>query len=376
MNFKENKTGATLPPRSERSSNFELLRIFAMLMIVGSHAAQHSGAGSWSLMTSTLNANLLSLYLLGSYGQLGVALFVIISSWFLCDKKGGTHIEKAARIYLQALFVSVAIFIFVKAAGFIPLRAKDFAKTLLTPAYSGYWFVRTYILFYLIIPFLQEYLLKAEEKDVRNLFIILTIFIGAMNFLIPSVAMEFGNVGGFAYIFVAVFFLKKHERNFLEKHCIPIFVSLLILMWSGMISARLFGRTMGLADETIKKLLIRIFATRHIFLLAFAMSFFYIFKNHVKIGRSKAINAVAGTTLGVYIFHENPLFCSYGETGLCDTALLFEKWLKLGKHFYGGNLFPLYFILCVAVVFAASSVLESTRQILCSAVKKVFAGKC
>ncbi len=375
MNSLENKIGSGLLPRSERSSNFELLRIFAMLMIVGSHAAQHSGIGGWSSFASPVSKNLVSLYLLGSYGQLGVALFVIISSWFLCDKKGGIHTEKAVRIYLHALFVSVAIFIFIKAGGFIELGAKDFARTLLTPAKQGYWFVRTYILFYLIVPFLQEYLLKAEEKNIKRLFIVLTIFIGAMNFFLPAVALEFGSVGSFIYIFVAVFFLKKHEGNFLEKHCRVIFVLLLALMWLSMIFANVVGHSLGFSDEIIVKLLCRIFATRHIFLLALAMALFYIFKNYVKIGYSKIINTVAGTTLGVYILHENPLFCSYGENGLCDAALLFEQWLKVGEHFKNDTFFALYFVLCVAGVFTASSILEGARQILCRGVEMAVAKK-
>lgn len=69
--------------KQERSSNFELLRIFSMLMIVASHAAQHMANGGWTVMNAALGVNTLSLILLGTYGQLGVILFIIISSWFL-----------------------------------------------------------------------------------------------------------------------------------------------------------------------------------------------------------------------------------------------------------------------------------------------------
>lgn len=102
------------------------------------------------------------------------------------------------------------------------------------------------------------------------------------------------------------------------------------------------------------------------------MSLFYIFKNYVKIGSSKIINAIAKTTFGVYIFHENPLYCSYGEKGLIDKALLFEKWLHVGEHFETDVFYPLYFLSCVLFVFVSCSLLEFLRQRMCGFVGYVF----
>ena len=48
----------------KRSSNFELLRILAMLMSVASHAAQHSGNGEWVVMSLPFSLNLFATYLL------------------------------------------------------------------------------------------------------------------------------------------------------------------------------------------------------------------------------------------------------------------------------------------------------------------------
>ena len=103
-----------------------------------------------------------------------------------------------------------------------------------------------------------------------------------------------------------------------------------------------------------------------------SMSLFYIFKNYVKIGNSKTVNAIAKTTFGVYIFHENPLYCSYGENGLSDKALLFERWLHVGEHFETDAFYPLYFLSCVLFVFVSCSLLEFLRQRMCGFVGYVF----
>ena len=88
--------------KTVRDSQFELLRILAMLMIVASHAAQHSLAGDFSLLVQPMGVNTAATYLMGTYGQLGVFLFVIISSWFLCGKSG-IRAEKIVRLYAQTM---------------------------------------------------------------------------------------------------------------------------------------------------------------------------------------------------------------------------------------------------------------------------------
>ena len=354
----------------KRSSNFELLRILAMLMIVASHAAQHSGNGDWVVMSQPFSLNLFATYLFGTYGQTGVILFVIISSWFLCTASS-VHYGKAVNLYLQTMLSSVAIFFFVKLGGFEPVGVKEFVKAILTPVYGGYWFIRTYLLFYLVVPFLQKAVQSADEKTHKKLLIILTILLPVLRFFF-FVEGEFGNVGDFVYVFVAVSYLKKHKGNFLEKHCRLIFISLLILMQVSLLGANLFCYHFGFSSEFLEKILKRIFPCRHIFVMLLSMSLFYIFKNYVKIGNSKIVNAIAKTTFGVYIFHENPLYCSYGENGLSDKALLFERWLHVGEHFETDAFYPLYFLLCVLFVFVSCSLLEFLRQSLCAFIKHLY----
>lgn len=351
--------------RTKRSSNIELLRIISMLMIVASHATQHSGLGDWQIISNPININLTATYMLGTYGQLGVIIFIIISSWFLCDKDG-IHVKKAVHLYLQTMLCSIAIFFFIKFFNFEPVGIKEFIKAFLTPVYTGYWFIRSYLIFYLLVPFLQNYLKKAEEKQVEKLFIALTIFIPVLKFFF--FVEEFGNVGDFIYVFIAVYYLKKRPGNFLEKHAKIISVALLVLMWTTMLAINFAGHKVNLPKEKTVKFIKNIFARRNIFLMILAMCIFYVFKNSVKIKYSKTVNAVAGTTLGVYIFHDNPLLYSYGENGLRETALLFEHWLKIGVHFEQDKFYSLYFIACVIGVFTVCSILEFARQLLCKSV--------
>lgn len=351
-----------------RDSSFELLRIVAMLMIVASHATQHSQAGDFSLLLQPLGINTAATYLLGTYGQLGVCLFVIISSWFLCGKSG-IRAEKAVRLYAQTMLCSLAIFALVKIGGFEPVGIKELAKALLTPAWGGYWFIRTYLLFYIVMPFLQHYVQGADERTHGKLALVLVMMIPTLHFFFPT-GSEFGLVGDFVCIFVAVSYLKRREGNFLERHCVATFVGLLALMQASLFAVHFLCGKFGIGAEREKQILLHIYASRHVFTMTLAMSLFYVFKQYVRIGHSRLINAVAGTTFGVYILHENPLFHAYGENGLTETSLLFEQWLHVGAHFAGDAFYPLYFAACVLGVFAVCSAVEFLRQLLCRAAER------
>ena len=68
--------------RVERSSNFELLRIICMVLIVAHHFACHS---DFSSTISSLNNAVIKTLIIG--GRLGVNVYVLISGYFLINSK-------------------------------------------------------------------------------------------------------------------------------------------------------------------------------------------------------------------------------------------------------------------------------------------------
>ena len=89
-----------------RQSNFELIRIIAMLMIVGAH---YCGHGVLKVRTSnSYNAflqgdffNQITTVLYSAGGKTGVALFFMITGYFLCHKK---DLISQKKIICQSLF--------------------------------------------------------------------------------------------------------------------------------------------------------------------------------------------------------------------------------------------------------------------------------
>ena len=61
----------------QRKSNYELLRILSMLLIVAGHLVEQSGLLAYD------NPNLFIACLLGSASRVAVNLFLILGCWFL-----------------------------------------------------------------------------------------------------------------------------------------------------------------------------------------------------------------------------------------------------------------------------------------------------
>ena len=74
----------SLPEKKERNSNFELLRIIAMLMIVFHHFSVHGG---FNYELTDISFNRLWLYFISMGGKIGVDIFVLISGYFLITNK-------------------------------------------------------------------------------------------------------------------------------------------------------------------------------------------------------------------------------------------------------------------------------------------------
>ena len=137
-----------------RRSNFELLRIFAMLLIVMHHFSVHS---PFVEFTNALSVNRLGIQFMEIGGKLGVNLFVLISGYFMCTSKE-FKVKKIIVLFLQILMYSVLCYSVICIAT-NQFSIREVLRTFLPITFVNWWFASTYFVLLFFTPFINKKLI-------------------------------------------------------------------------------------------------------------------------------------------------------------------------------------------------------------------------
>lgn len=282
-----------------RESNIELLRIFAMMMIVAYHSVRHN----LTYIQGTEIHQGIGAVLLG-IGQLGVTVFVLISGYFQIDKEFKT--KRVVRVYLQLLFYSISMMIICTVFRFAEFNKLAIIRAFLPVSYNEYWFFSAYIILCVLTPFLNKFAKSLEKENYKKMLIIFTVIFSVIYSLLyssRSYSVGDGNLGAvawFIYLYLLAGYIKLYKINILENKKTLYILTITVFI----IFATLLIFLNQTRNHTAFYWYVKI---NSIFILTLAVSVFHIFKN-AKIKQSKIINYIASLAFPVYIIHENYLF--------------------------------------------------------------------
>lgn len=314
----------------ERNSGVELLRIIAILLICISHAVQTS---EQFLDYSSLSFEILLLKTLRYSGQIGNILFVICSSWFLLDSKG-VKIEKALKLLLDSMLISIVVFL-----GFVisgqNFTFKEIIRQILPDLFSNMWFVPVYVIFYLIHPLLNGAIYAMNKKQHFSFCLTLFSLFGVLG-LIGWNGIVMNSFVGFCCIYFIVGFIKKYCKSFYEnkKLNLLLFLIFYFIFIFAVIIKNIFNINRLTLDQFYSPIL-----------LPALLCLFNLF-NGLKI-QNKTINYLASCPLFVYCIHENILLRTY------IRPLYYQKTLNICFNAYFG-----WIILCGIGMFIGGYLLS------------------
>ncbi|MBT1171738.1 acyltransferase [Bifidobacterium sp. SO4] len=166
-----------LEDHRNRDVRFELLRILAMFLIVLCHLVAHSG---WHLEELPGWKGTVFMAVDNYAGQTGVALFLLISGYFLVKKQFSWW--RIARTMIQtwcySAVLALLMYVVSEFTPYFQWIAGSFSNgaiahslvLLLLPTLNGeYWFITAYVLTLLISPFLNMVLRSASRKQLLAL---------------------------------------------------------------------------------------------------------------------------------------------------------------------------------------------------------------
>lgn len=333
-----------------RESNFELLRVVAMFMIILHHFVVHS---SYVLPTGQalgFNDAVLSFFQAG--GKLGVVLFAMVTGYYMVQSK--VRFKKLLELELQVLFYSISFMLLFLVVGFWKLGPKEIITYLFPNISNTYWFFSSYFIMYLLIPYINKLVNVLEKKEFFKLLVILFVFL----IFFPSIFINnnrfdqgiyliyYYMVG--AYLKLYAFGDKKNVRQYLGGFGLSYLVIIL-----GSLIMRYFSYSYEILDSYIYFLS----RTDSILIFSSAICLFGFFKN-LKIKNSILINLFGSVSFGVYLFHDHPLV----------RELLWKRVFLVG-NLIDSPLFLVSGILVAGVVYLIGEYLELFRRLLFRSVK-------
>lgn len=283
----------------ERSSNLELFRIIAMLIVVAHHYVVNSGLSQMVVESKALCGNDIFLALFGWGGKTAINCFVLITGYFMCTSK--ITLEKFMKLFCERYFYAIAIWCLFLITKYESFSFKSFLEVFFPFFNISTDFYPCFLLFYLFIPFLNKLIKELTERE-HLILVILCLFIYT---LIPSFAkgnVTFNYITWFVVLYFVASYLRLYPKPWFENlklwGGLAIFV--LLLSWLSVVALAVIGIKMDIRG------IYYFFVADSNKILAFltALCSFMFFKN-LNIRYSKFINSVAASTFGVLLIHAN-----------------------------------------------------------------------
>lgn len=333
-----------------RDSNIELLRLLAMLLVMLVHASFLSIGIPTVIDAHAAPITTLNRFLLEAISIICVNVFIIISGWY------GTkwNSKKMSSLVFQAYFYSTSIFIFVTIAfGKNMLNSSDIKHLLLLNG-NDYWFIKSYLIFFILSPVLNTFIETSSEKTQRNCIITFLCFQTIFGYLSIKGANEFE--GGYsALFFIGLYLTTRYLRvsrpellkRITFKQSFLIFITAALsqtflaffLTWKGVpIIGRLFTYTNPI-----------------VIIQAFSLVICF---DKIPPFHNQTVNTLASSCLAVYLLHGNFYILRpiYGK--LIANTYLQENGVKCLAHIS----------IIVVAFFIGALLIDQVRKLLWNAI--------
>lgn len=276
---------------NNRIISIDLLKILCALMVLTYHTVNTLVP----LSSITLAEQFCVLFCGWGGGRVAVDVFVIISSWFLCDKV--FNFERIIYIWLCTVIYSIIVgVIFYYRDGLFLFFIKHFFPI----SFDLIWFIRCYLIMVLISPLLNILLrYKITKQFVVTFFVIFSLY----KSIFPKNAITLDDYGVFLFIYLITGVLKNHYNC---KNNILFFFTFLMCYVFNIIWFLFFD----IFSDRLT-LLISLGFNKNIFnqnldsivCLLCSFSLFFVFL-HLKISPifAPVIKWLSSSCLGVYVF--------------------------------------------------------------------------
>lgn len=326
----------------KRDSNFELLRIVTMLMIISWHYIVHN-----TFLNSLEPKSLI--YIIMTIVKFGCAIavncYVLISGYYLCNSE--FKLNKIIKLWIIIFIYSFGIQLVFYITG-KDKSISELVYSMFPIITSRYWFTTVYFAMYLLVPFLNILIKSINKRKLRLLIVILILLASIIRTVYPK-NIQFASS---LLLFILLYFIAAYSRLYYQErinrrvylyfyYIIPI---LLLLIQFGLIKYQIHY-------PILTQYLNNLIYYNTLPILIESICLFLYFKN-MKIKNekiNKGICYIASLIFPTYLIHDNKLIRPW-------------LWNKLKVDEYAITKFAiLHFLLCVIIVFVICGIIEIFR---------------
>ena len=343
---KSSSVAESVSSHKERNSNLELYRIIVMLLIVAHYYVVNSGLMP-VMEENPLHVHSLFLYLFGMWGKTGINCFVMITGYFMC--KSHISLRKFMKLLLEVYFYNVVITGIFLLTGYARPSFSTVFYALVPIQSFGVNFVACFVVFYLLIPFLNL-LIQTMNSKLHLRLVLLCLLVYSVIGTIPKITLGVNYVSWFvllyfiaSYIRLYGFPIRLSNRSWGWLTLLSILISMASVVFMAWLSTVFVDKNIPVfwfvADSN------------HFMAMVTAFCSFMFFKD-LKIGYSKLINMIGASTFGVLLIHAN--------------SDIMRQWLwqdilnNVGQ--YGTSTMVLHAIYSVLMVYVVCTVIDYLRM--------------
>ena len=321
-----------------RQSNFELLKVLSILMVIVLHYF-NGGMGGGLLNVPRGSFNFYAMNFLESMSIVAVNCFVLVSGYFMIDKKQ-VKVRKFVNLIGINVFYGLLMYaikvIFVATQGNFEIDIKGLAKAII-PFHGAKWFVGSYSVLFLLSPYLNILLNQLSKKQFIQLLFVLVISFSVIPTILPIISYNDRGYGVLSFIllycigaYLKTYPLKlKSKALFLGIYLLSTSATYVLLLYLGESSFALNYNTIFNITSSVSLLLFFSRITFH----------------------SRNINFLSSFSFAVYLIH----------TDSAIILILFKEILKTNL-FWDSNLFLVHLLGSVVLIFIGCVSIEVMRR--------------
>ena len=292
--------------------------------------------------------------------------FILVTGYYQCESK--FKISKVISLFFTSLFYIVLIMLIFEILNIYDFSALDWYNELNFFENGGYWFIKYYIVLYILSPFYNVIINNLGKKKFKYMLMVIILLFGIFPWLTGS---RFMYNTGFSIIqfsimyFTGAYFRKyplNLKENVLKKRLLFIFIIIFSTLLN-FCSYKFLSRYIGINPvlDLINNSIIGMkLAYNNGFVMLSSVCYFLLFATFSF--RNKFVDKISQFMFGVYLIHDNNFV----------RLVLYDKIFHLDYIYINSYKYIFYVFAVALLIFIACALIEFIRNFIINLIKKKF----